>query len=89
VTSNIQSICLGVAKTDEGHPERLQFSDRVDEVAQGTPEPVKLPDEHDIELPLAGIRHQSVQRWPGVFGSRHSVDVLTDYAQPGMLRELP
>jgi len=59
------------------------------QVAKRSAEPVQLPNEDSIELPLSCVSHQAVERGPRVFRSGHAVDVLSGDCQTTVLRIFP
>jgi hypothetical protein len=55
-----------VPQGDESDAKDFEVSNGIHEVLQRPSEPVQLPAAHRIEFPMVCVRHQPVQRWPGI-----------------------
>jgi hypothetical protein len=58
-------------------------------VRDGSGEPVEPPNAHDIKSALVSIGDQTIEFWPGVFGSAHAgVNVFAGNLPSAGVREL-
>jgi hypothetical protein len=63
---------------DEADAVGFERLDVVEAIDQGPAEPVELPNQHAVELALAGVRHEAVEAGPAGLGPADDVGVGDD-----------
>src|SRR5690242_2921809 len=66
-----------------------QFIEHLEKMRDRAGQPIAGPDQQNVELSLAGIRHQLVEPWPGSPGPRNFIFVDSDNLQAALLGQLP
>ncbi len=67
-----------LAEADELDVEPVQLVEHFEEVLHGPGDPVRSPDQHDVEAAAAGIVHQLIQTGPAGLGAADPIGVLLD-----------
>ena len=67
-----------LAEADELDAEMVQFIEHIEIVLYRPGDPVRGPDQHDVELTAASFAHQLIESWPLGLGAADAIRVLGD-----------
>src|ERR1022692_4049590 len=69
-------------------PERPEFGQGEHELLDGSGEPIKSPDQHDLKLAPLGVLHEALQAGAVLFGTAHSVGINPGEVPAPLLQHL-
>jgi hypothetical protein len=76
-------------ETDILHTNPIQLVQHLKEVLHRAGNPVRSPDENNIEAAAAGIGHHLIETWPLRFSARKPVGILIDDLVAALSSHLP
>src|ERR1035441_3790595 len=78
----------GLLAGNEVDAERPEFGQGEHELLDGSGEPIKSPDQHDLKLAPLGVLHEALQAGTVLFGTAHSVGINPGEVPAPLLQHL-